>query len=123
MSRISMITGIALIVLGVVVSFASASKSVTSYIPSFFGVAYVACAAISVKWPAANKHVMHGAALISVLAILGSLGSLVGRGSTGWAMFAQLGTTIIAGVFLFFAIRSFRAVRKARERAAAGQSA
>ena len=44
-----------------------------------------------------------------------SLGSAIGRGSTGWALFAQLATVVVAGVFLFFAIQSFRAARLARE--------
>lgn len=118
MARIALFTGIALIVLGVVVSVASDSKSVTSYIPAFIGGAYVVCAAISALWAAANKHVMHAAALISVLAIVGSLGIMIGRGATGWALFSQAATTVIAGVFLVFAIRSFRAVRIAREKAA-----
>jgi hypothetical protein len=44
---------------------------------------------------------------------------LIGRGSTGWALFSQLATVVITGAFLFLAVNSFRAARLAREQAAA----
>jgi hypothetical protein len=57
---------------------------------------------------------MHAAAAIALLVVLGSLGSAIGRGSTGWALFAQLGSIVIAGVFLGYAVASFRSVRQTR---------
>ncbi len=62
--------------------------------------------------------VARGFALISIDACT-SLGSAIGRGSTGWALFAQLATIVVLGAFLFFAIQSFRAARLAREADAA----
>ena len=47
-------------------------------------------------------------AVIALLAVVGSLGSLIGRGSTGWALFSQLATVIIAGFLLVNAIQAFR---------------
>ena len=51
---------------------------------------------------------MHMMAVIALLAVVGSLGSLIGRGSTGWALFSQLATVIIAGFLLVNAIQAFR---------------
>ena len=114
MAQKSIATGAALIVLGVVVSLASDSSSVTSMIPAVVGVLFVVGGIIARARPDTSHHVMHGAAAISLLAVLGSLGSALGRGSTGWALFAQLGTALIAGVFLVQAVMSFRKARRAR---------
>lgn len=114
MSRTSILTGISLIVVGAIVSFASDSQSITSWIPAFIGAAFLLLGLAALAKPSLNHHLMHAAAAVSLLAILGSLGSLIGRGSTGWAMVAQVATIIIAGAFLFLAIKSFRAARQAR---------
>lgn len=115
----ALITGAALIILGIVVTILSDSGSVTSLIPAFIGVVFVAIGLISRAKPELNHHLMHAAAAVSLLAILGSLGSLLGRGSTGWALFAQLATVVIVGAFLQQAVMSFIAARKAREAEAA----
>lgn len=114
MARISIITGAVLIVLGIVVSIASGSESVTSYIPAFIGLVFVALGVAGVLKPGINRHLMHAAAALALLAILGSLGSLFGRGAQGWALASQLATVVIAAAFLVAAIRSFRAARLAR---------
>ncbi|MEM9132023.1 MAG: hypothetical protein AAF962_24275 [Actinomycetota bacterium] len=119
MATKSLITGGVLIALGVIVTFLSDSESATSLIPAFIGVVYVAIGLAARFLPNLHHHLMHGAAALSLVAILGSLGSLIGRGSTGWALFSQLVTVVVVGAFLYFAIQSFRAARKAREAAAA----
>ncbi|MEM1333386.1 MAG: hypothetical protein AAGG08_08005 [Actinomycetota bacterium] len=115
MAQKSIIAGGVLVAVGVLVTLLSDSSSATSLIPAFIGVVYVVIGLVGRAKPDLNKHLMHGAAALSLLAILGSLGSAIGRGSTGWALFAQLTTVVVAGVFLFFAIQSFRAARLARE--------
>ena len=114
MARLSIITGLVLIVLGVGVTVASNSQSVTSLIPAFIGAAYLLLGAIGAAKPSLNRHMMHAAAALSLLAIVGSAGSLIARGSTGWALLAQVVTIAIAGLFLAMAIRSFKAARAAR---------
>lgn len=118
MARISLLTGLALIALGLLVTVASDSQSVTSLIPAFIGAVYLVLGIAGAARPSINHHLMHAAAALSLLAILGSLGSLIGRGSEGWAAVAQVGTVVIAGVFLALAIRSFRAARRNREASA-----
>ena len=107
--------GVALIVLGVVVSLASDSSSVTSLLPAFLGVLFVASGLFARLRPESGRHAMHLAAALSLLAVLGSIGSAVGRGSTGWAPFAQVATAVLAAAFLQQAIISFREARRNRE--------
>lgn len=106
--------GVALIALGVLVSVVSDSSSVTSLIPAFVGGLFLILGLGARVRPAIGHHLMHAAAAIALLVILGSLGSAIGRGSTGWALFAQLGSIVIAGVFLGYAVASFRSVRQTR---------
>ncbi|MBT96234.1 MAG: hypothetical protein CL431_09740 [Acidimicrobiaceae bacterium] len=115
MSKKSVIVGSILILLGVVVTIISDSGSATSLIPAFIGVLFVVLGLGGNLKPELNHHFMHGAAALSLIAILGSLGSLIGRGSTGWALFSQLATTIICLLFMVTAIQSFKAARIARQ--------
>ena len=106
--------GVALITLGVLVSIASDSSSVTSLIPAIVGAVLVLLGLGARMRPAIAHHLMHAAAAVALLVILGSLGSAIGRGSTGWALFAQLGSVVIAGVYVGYAVASFRRARQAR---------
>ena len=115
MSKRSITTGVVLIVLGVVVTIVSDSGSATSLIPAFIGAVFMGLGFAGNSKPELNHHFMHGAAALSLIAILGSLGSLIGRGSTGWALFSQLMTTLICLLFMVTAIQSFKAARIARE--------
>ncbi len=115
----SIVLGLVLVALGVIVSIASSSDSVTSYIPSFIGALFVALGVVGALKPDLNHHMMHGAAMLALLAILGSLGSLIGRSSTGWALFSQLVTVVLCGGFIFLAVQSFKQARLARQAAEA----
>ena len=115
MAKNALFAGIALIVVGVVVTVVSSSESITSLIPAFFGAVFAALGLVGMAKPDLNHHVMHAAAALALLAILGSVGSLIGRGSTGWALLSQLATVAISGGFLYLAIQSFKAARLARQ--------
>ena len=119
MAQKSILTGGILILVGIVATIASDSNSVTSLIPAFIGVVFVAIGLVARARPDLNKHLMHAAAAVALLAIVGSLGSAIGRGSTGWALAAQLATIVVTGAFLVLAVQSFRAARLAREADAA----
>ena len=107
--------GASLIVVGVGVTVASGSSSATSLIPAFFGVAFIAIGIAARAKPDLNRHLMHGSAALALLGVLGSLGSAIGRGSTGWALVAQLATIVLCGAYVALGVRSFRAARLARE--------
>jgi hypothetical protein len=54
---------------------------------------------------------------VALLAVLGSLGSAIGRGAEGWALFAQVATIVLCGAYLVVAVQSFRRARLARSTA------
>lgn len=103
--------GGALIVVGVGVTLISSSGSATSLIPAFAGVVFIVLGVAARAKPDLNRHLMHAAAAIALLAALGSIGSAIGRGSTGWALFSQLATIVLCGGYIFFGVQSFRAAR------------
>ena len=115
MARNAILAGATLVIVGIVVTIASDSESVTSLIPAFIGAVFVGLGLLARAKPDLNHHVMHAAAGLALLGVLGSLGSAVGRGSEGWALVAQLATVVILGGFLYRAVQSFRAARLARE--------
>ncbi len=114
MAEKTMMVGGLLMVLGGLVTVLSSSESVTSLIPTFIGVVLLVLGLVARMKPDLSHHMMHGAAAVALLAILGSLGSLIGRGSSGWALFSQLVTVILCGGLLFAAVQSFKAARLAR---------
>jgi CO dehydrogenase/acetyl-CoA synthase epsilon subunit len=109
--------GAALIVLGVIVTIASSSGSATSLIPAFVGIVFVVLGLVARAKPDLNHHLMHGSAALALIAVLGSLGSAIGRGAEGWALFAQVGTIVLCAAYLVLAVQSFRQARLARESA------
>lgn len=114
MAKNTMIVGAILLVVGGVVTVLSDSGSITSLIPSFIGAVLVVLGLLAQMKPDLNHHMMHGAAAVALLAILGSLGSLIGRGAGGWALFSQIVTIALCGALLFAAVQSFKAARLAR---------
>ena len=106
--------GTALIILGVIITIASDSGSATSLIPAFVGVVFVVLGLVARAKPDLNHHLMHASAGVALLAVLGSLGSAIGRGAQGWALFAQTGTIVLCAAYLAFAVQSFRQARLAR---------
>ena len=111
MAQKSIIVGVVLVALGLIVTFASGSESVTSLIPAMLGALLVVLGLVARAKPDLARHMMHLAAAVAALAVLGSLGSLIGRGGTGWALFAQVGTVLLCGAFLYAAITAFRTAR------------
>jgi hypothetical protein len=109
--------GAALIVLGVIVTIASSSGSATSLIPAFIGIVFVALGLAARAKPDLNHHLMHASAALALVAVLGSLGSAIGRGAEGWALFAQIATIVLCAAYLFVAVQSFREARLARNAA------
>jgi hypothetical protein len=106
-----------LIVLGVIVTIASGSGSATSLIPAFIGVVFLGLGLAARAKPDLNHHLMHASAALALVAIVGSLGSAIGRGAQGWALFAQIGTIVLCGGYVFFAVQSFRQARLDRSAA------
>lgn len=106
--------GAALIVVGVIVTIASDSGSATSLIPAFIGVVFVVLGVLARAKPDLNHHLMHASAALALIAVLGSLGSAIGRGAEGWALVAQIATIVLCAGYLVLAVQSFREARLAR---------
>jgi len=107
--------GAALIAVGVIVTIASDSGSATSLIPAFIGVVFVVLGALARAKPDLNHHLMHASAALALIAVLGSLGSAIGRGAEGWALTAQIATIVLCAGYLVLAVQSFRQARLARD--------
>jgi uncharacterized membrane protein HdeD (DUF308 family) len=127
MAIVTLAIGGLLSVLGVLGYFMSESRSLTALIPLVFGCFLEACGALALR-PELKKHAMHGA---SVLALLGTLGSIPGVISfvkllAGETIARPLGAKVQTAMFalcltlLILCIRSFRAARIRRELERAG---
>lgn len=103
---------------GVIVTLLSGSGSATSLIPTFFGIGFLVLGLLARSKPQSAHHFMHGASVLALVALLASVGALVARGASGWALVSQLVLIVSSAAFLFFAVRSFREARMAREAAA-----
>lgn len=114
MTSKAVVSGLVLVVLGVVVSLVSDSQSFTSWLPAIVGGLLVILGVVGRAKPELSHHSMHIAAALALLTLLGSIGSATSRGASGWSGFSQIGTAVVCGVFLYFAIQSFREARKAR---------
>jgi hypothetical protein len=121
MPGLSVITGVALIAIGIVGYFGTGRSSPTALIPAAIGVLFVVLGLVA-RREGARKHAMHGAAVLALLGIGGTARGVPGavRWLTGdeverWqAAVAQGATCLLCAVFLMFAIRSFVRARRAQ---------
>lgn len=115
MSRLTIIVGIALVVLGIASYVVTGGTSLTALIPAAFGVVYFLLGYTAMHREALHKHMMHVAALLSIIAIIANIGALgafaqfamgqdVARPA---AVVSRALMAIICAVQLVAAIRSF----------------
>jgi hypothetical protein len=135
MGRITVGMGIFLIVLGVggyglsVAGMLSGKTSWTALIPAFAGVLFLILGALAVAKPQLNKHLMHVAATLALLAFVFTVGGIVkliryGAGNIppenarpfAWIVQGIMAVTML--IFIVLCVRSFIAARRAREAAA-----
>jgi hypothetical protein len=120
MAKVTIATGVLLILLGIGFYVGIGETSFTALIPSFFGLPIVAFGLVGRK-ESARKHAMHAAVLF---ALLGRLGA-VRMGFAKWSLMAQgvpiprpmaaveqLIMAIICGAFVILCIISFIKARK-----------
>ena len=114
MSKLSIVTGIILTVLGLGGYAFSGGVSPTALIPAGFGVLFLVFGYLA-RTESMRRHAMHGAALRSLLGIIGSFKgtiaavTLLGGGvvERPQAAIAQAVMAVTCVVFLLLAIRSF----------------
>ena len=110
--------GAFLILWGLIVSYFSASESITSLIPSIIGIPILVFGCLSIIMPKRQKLFMHIVVIIGILAFLGGIDFLRGITSEGgpfanpWAGSSKLMLLITGGFFTYFCFSSFLVARK-----------
>ena len=112
MESTAMIYGIFLIVWGVGVSILSDSQSITSYIPTIFGLPIIILSFFAKKFPYRKKLFMHIVVLIGFIVFLGGLDFMRGliQGNifvNMWASSSKFMMMISGLLFIILCIKSF----------------
>ena len=115
--NISIIYGIFLIIWGIAISFISSSNSLTSFIPSLFGLPILLFSILSIKIPAKKKLFMHIVVSFGLIVFIGGLdfsrGLLKGTSFNNmWADTSKLMMLTTGLMFTFLCVKSFIFVRK-----------
>jgi len=119
MESVSITYGIFLIIWGVAVSFISGSNSLTSFIPSIFGLPILLFSWLTVKLPSKKKLFMHIVVSFGLIVFIGGLdfsrGLLKGTSFNNmWADTSKLMMLITGFIFTFLCVKSFIFARKSR---------
>ena len=115
MEKISLIYGLFLILWGAAVSYLSASNSITSYIPSMFGLPILFFAILALLIPSKKKLLMHIVVTFGLIVFLGGLDFLRSIGNPFekiWADSSKLMMLITGAIFTLLCIKSFIFARK-----------
>ena len=115
MEKISLIYGLFLILWGAGVSYFSASNSITSYIPSMFGLPILLFAILTLLFPNKKKLLMHIVVTFGLIIFLGGLDFFRSLGNpfeNFWADSSKLMMLITGFIFTLICIKSFIFARK-----------
>ena len=117
MESISITYGIFLIIWGIAVSVISGSNSLTSFIPSIFGLPILLFSVLSVKFPNRKKLFMHIVVTFGLIVFIGGLdfsrGLMKGTSFTNmWADTSKLMMLITGIIFTYLCVKSFIFARK-----------
>lgn len=125
MSRLALVFGILLILLGVTAFLVAGAtaKVATALIPAGIGLILLVLSAIARQSHSANKHAMHVAALLSLIGALGGLGMgipnviklLSGQNAAALKAVVQGGMGLLCLVFLILCVRSFIRARRSMQ--------
>ena len=113
--KISIFYGIFLIIFGIFISLVSDSNSLTSYIPTFFGIPIFAFGYLTMRYPEKKKLFMHIIVLIGLIILLGGLDFLRSYPNffeNLWADISKLSLLISGLIFTYINIQSFIFIRK-----------
>ena len=121
MPSVTIVYGANLIFIGLTGYFATGQASVTALIPAFLGVPVAICGLLA-RNERLLKHAMHGAVLLALLGLLGTLSSpaklpalLDGTAERPAAVLAQVLTLLCSLIFVVLSVQSFIAARRARQ--------
>ena len=119
MTKLTISIGVLLVVVGVGGYILTGAVSVTALIPAVIGVVLVALAAWG-RNDATRKHAMHGAMLVALLGVAGSVRGLLqlpgllagGEVARPAAVYSQSITAILMLILIVAGVRSFVAARR-----------
>ena len=117
MENISIFYGLFLIAWGIIISFISSSDSITSFIPSFFGLPILIFALLAVKFQEKKKLFMHIVVSFGLLTFIGGLDLIRGILKDNlfenfYADLSKLMMLITGLIFTFLCVKSFIFARK-----------
>ena len=115
MENISLIYGIFLLLWGIGVSYLSDSNSITSYIPSIFGLPILLFAVLTLLIPSKKKLLMHIVVTFGLIIFLGGLDFFRSLGNpfeNVWADSSKLMMMITGFLFTLLCVKSFIFARK-----------
>ena len=115
MENISLIYGVFLILWGIGISYLSASNSITSYIPSMFGLPILLFAILTLLIPSKKKLLMHIVVTFGLITFLGGLDFFRSLGNpfeNVWADSSKLMMMITGFIFTLLCVKSFIFARK-----------
>jgi hypothetical protein len=115
MSRIAIVIGVLLIVLGVWSYMVPepGHRSPTALIPAAEGLLLALCGAVALS-ANVRMHAMHGAAVVGTFGFFAAVGALIARRPHGLALFGMSTMAVLSLIFVVLCIRSFIAARRAR---------
>jgi uncharacterized membrane protein len=113
MAKMTQLVGAILVVLGVVAYVATGFASVTALLPALLGLVIGVLGLVAARIDA-GQHAIHGALVVALLGLLGSLQPLGGLADAEPAAITSLVTVLVLAVYLAFAVRSFASARQAR---------
>lgn len=119
MSYLTIVIGSLLLVLGIAGFVLTGQTHITALIPAFFGLAYLLLGLIAFRKPSLRKHVMHVAALLSLLGIVGNISAIIAMPALlsgaevarPAAVVTRFIMAILCAIHLIASIRSFLIVR------------
>ena len=120
MTKLSIYTGLFLILLGIASYILTGAEHFTALIPTFFGIVFVGLGYLGGKSESMRKHSMHAALLLAILGLGGSFGGLMsvfgvlggGELANPAASYAQAIMALACIFFLVAGVRSFIEARK-----------
>ncbi|MDX2006229.1 MAG: hypothetical protein SFU83_13195 [Meiothermus sp.] len=116
MPKLTLNIGVAMVALGLVAYLASGMASATALIPAFLGAVLAGLGWVAQTNEGLRRHAIHGALLIALVAVLGSLRvfGMLG-GGLSIAVVSQLLMLVLGLALLIPGVQSFvQARRKAR---------
>lgn len=120
MTKLTLAIGALLTVTGVVAYVATGAVSLTAMIPSAFGVLLLVAGFLA-RNEKFHRHAIHGALVVALLGVLGSLMNVVkvgalfdGTAERPGAIIASLILFLACAVYVAFGVRSFIEARRAR---------